>query len=71
MARTKELNPMGVGKTPAWGANSAYAFCDVFGGDAVLFGEKGPGWWATDKPTPSAHPNKVNPGGTVRYFGDE
>jgi hypothetical protein len=71
MARSKNLEVLRPTDAPEWGMHTGYAFCDVYGGKAVLFSSRQQGWLAGDPAPSSQHPNKVNPGGTVRYLGTE
>ena len=68
MAKSKDLDVLTPRSTPDWGL-ADYACVNFYGGNAVLMGEKSPGYFATDSPHESQHPRKDNPGGSFRYFG--
>ena len=70
MARTKNFAPM-TEKGPQLGAHSPHAFIKFMGGTAKLMGTESPGYFESDSPHASQHPNKTNPGGPVRYIGDD
>lgn len=69
MARKRTANIDPIGRMPELiGAFKQLGYL----GDVPLLDAPGPlGLMEHDKPNPSVHPNKSNPGGPMRYYGSD
>lgn len=67
MAKSRTLNVMGVGEAQKTDLRGAAAV-NFFGSDMMFADPVAVGWNDGDSPNPSAHPNKVNPGGPVKFI---